>query len=346
MKEKLTKEICDKAIEYGYDKCGIIPITDIEGFEEALNKRIETFPESEDELNVLKHYAHPEEEFPWAKSVIICSYSIGKFNIPQNLEGKISKSYLVDGRREKNSQQYQAHEKFQEYLNSKGLKAETGTDFDLTTMRWFAAKSGIGIIRKNNFLYTEDGSYVSLQSWLIDENLEYRVKSDLKECPEKCTRCIDMCPTKSLTNDYATNKMKCISWITCKHKNNLTEEPLHEQLGEWIYGCDVCQDVCPLNNRKWVGGEEFPGLEEFADKVSLIKIVDMSYDDLASIVQPKLWYVTTDDLWRFKVNALNSMLNNWKVEYGSIVDKACKDSNEKVRVMAEFVKSNINIGKK
>jgi hypothetical protein len=39
-------------------------------------------------------------------------------------------------------------------------------------------------------------------------------------------------------------------------------------------------------------------------------------------------------------------LNNWKVEYGSIVDKACKDSNEKVRVMAEFVKSNINIGKK
>lgn len=342
MNQNLAKEICEKALEFGYNKCGIISVKDINGFEDELNRREEKFPESKEELEVLRHYAHPEEEFPWAKSIIICAYSLGKFNIPKHLEGKIAKSYLVDSRHKFDSEQYLAHEKLQEYLEKQGIRALTGTDHDLTTMRWTAAKAGIGIIRKNNFFYTEDGSYISLESWLIDKDLEYKLKSDLKPCPDKCTRCIDLCPTNSLTEDYSTNKMRCVSWITCRHENNFTDEPLREDLGEWIYGCDVCQDACPFNKGKWIEGTDFPDLKEFGEKVSLTKIVNMSYEDLKVSIQSKLWYIPADDgLWKFKVNALNSMLNNWKNEYKDVVDKATADSNEHVREMAEFVKSQI-----
>ncbi len=340
MNTTLAKKICEKAKEIGYDKCGIIKIEDINGFENQLNKRIKLFPESKEDLNKLKHYAHPEKEFPWAKSIIICAYSINKFEIPEHLNGKIGKYYLVDGRRNCESEQYQIQKEFQKYLDEIGIKALIGEDHDLTTMRWTACKAGIGIIRKNNFFYTEDGSYIVLKSWLIDKELEYKFKSNLEPCPESCSLCIEMCPTSSLLKDYATNKMTCISGITCNHENNLMDEPLREQLGEWICGCDICQDVCPFN--QWEGHAKFPNLEDFGKKVSLSKIVEMDYSKLQSIVQNKLWYIPEDKLWKFKVNALNSMLNNWQKKYESSVEISIKDSNENVKKMGKFVKSIID----
>src|SRR6185312_12354187 len=63
-----------------------------------------------------------------------------------------------------------------------------------------------------------------------------------------CTRCIEACPTGAITEPYRLDARKCISYLTIEHRGEIAAE-LRPQIGEWLYGCDVCQDVCPHNRK-------------------------------------------------------------------------------------------------
>lgn len=330
-------EIIAKALELGYDKCGIIPVQSMLGFESKLDERINQFPESKEKYEPFRAFASPHFKYPWAKAIIVCTYWYGKYQIPENLNGTIGKYYLTDSRTNTSSAGYKTSAAFEEYLKELDLRVVSDKLFGITSLRWAALKSGIGIVRKNNFLYTEKGSWQYIEAFLIDRPLEYIVDSNLKPCPDNCSLCIENCPTSSLSSPYMTNRNTCISCLTTFDGWDLASEPLSYKMGSWFYGCDACQDRCPYNQNKWISTDAFPNLKELGDKFSLTSIVESSYSCLQNYLQPILWYIPIDKCWRFKTNALNIMLNDFKPEYLTSIQIACNDEKEEVRVMANWV---------
>ena len=121
----------------------------------------------------------------------------------------------------------------------------------------------------------------------------------------------------------------------------MPNEKYKKEIDSWVFGCDICQDVCPFNKDKWTEDEDFPVLEELSEHISLEKIIEMDYEFLKDVMNPKFWYISKDDVWRWKTNALNAMLNNYEPKYNKYIDMALHDENEKVREMASYVKENI-----
>ena len=257
-------EIAEKAIELGYDKCGMIPVEMMRGYEAKLEERMKHFPETRRKYEGFRKFAYPEKEFPWAEAIVIVSFRYGKYRIPAAVRGHIAKYYLTDGRRNPDSQGYKASAALEKYLRDSGLHVAFNRDFALTALRWAAMQAGIGIVRKNNFFYTEKGSYQYLEAFLIDEPLQLTAESTLPPCAESCDLCIRACPTHSLEAPYTMNRNTCVSCLTTWDAWDMRTESRRGEIGPWIFGCDVCQDACPHNTNAWKDTEKFPGLEAWA----------------------------------------------------------------------------------
>lgn len=344
MSHPTALQITEKAVELGYDKCGIIPLSRMAGYEEKLEERMHEFPDTKSRYEKFRSFAAPEKQYPWAKAIIVCSFWYGCYRIPKDLEGKIAKYYLTDGRKKQLSPGYQTSAAFEAYLTEQGLRIAFDRLFGITALRWAAKESGIGIVRKNNFFYTEKGSWQYLEAYLIDQPLQYIHKCNLRPCGDTCKICERSCPTKSLTGPYSMNRNRCISDLTTWSGWDLTVEPLHGELGNWIYGCDVCQNVCPYNSGAWTEENEFPGLDELSRHLSLEEIVEADYSLLERYIQPALWYIPIEKCWKYKVNAMNAMLNQYEPKYRASIQKACQDEKEPVRNMAAWVLKELKDG--
>lgn len=109
----------------------------------------------------------------------------------------------------------------------------------------WAAKSGLGWIGKNSNLLTQQvGSFYFIAELIIDLDLEY--DSIVSDHCGTCTACIDACPTQAITEPYVVDGSKCISYFTIELKDQLPNN-LKGKFDDWMFGCDVCQDVCPWN---------------------------------------------------------------------------------------------------
>jgi len=109
----------------------------------------------------------------------------------------------------------------------------------------WAAKSGLGWIGKNSNLITQKvGSFYFIAELIIDLELEY--DSPTTDHCGSCTACIDACPTEAIVAPYVVDGSKCISYFTIELKDNLPQE-MKGKFDDWMFGCDVCQDVCPWN---------------------------------------------------------------------------------------------------
>ena len=255
-----ASRIKNKAMELGFSFCGISDASPFEGFIENLDKRIDHFPQSKGLYEKLMQYGYPEKSAEWAKSIITCISRYGKFKIPPSLRDLVGKYYLVDGRLPY-SQEYVACQQFETWLGGMGLR----TCKDAVTARWSAVRAGIGQFGKNNFIFTSHGSWIRMHTWVIDREMEYDHPSLSPVCPEDCTRCIDVCPTQALEGPMTMNYGDCIARLTYRI-SSLPPLGLRAKMGTWLYGCDLCQDVCPLNKNRWEEEREFPGLEEFSKR--------------------------------------------------------------------------------
>jgi len=111
--------------------------------------------------------------------------------------------------------------------------------------RQWAARSGLGWLGKNGLLINRDlGSFFFIGELIIDTELEY--DGQIKDYCGNCTACIDACPTGALTESGVLNASKCISYLTIELKSEIPES-FSGQYDQWIFGCDICQDVCPWN---------------------------------------------------------------------------------------------------
>ncbi|HLW06358.1 MAG TPA: tRNA epoxyqueuosine(34) reductase QueG [Marinilabiliaceae bacterium] len=109
----------------------------------------------------------------------------------------------------------------------------------------WAAKSGLGWIGKHSLLLTKQtGSFYFVSELILDLDLEY--DTPVTDHCGSCTACIDACPTNAIIADRVVDGSKCISYFTIELKNEIPESQ-RGKFEDWIFGCDICQDVCPWN---------------------------------------------------------------------------------------------------
>ncbi len=133
--------------------------------------------------------------------------------------------------------------------------------------RAWAAKSGLGWIGKNtNLIHKTHGSFVLIGEMII--NMELEADTPIKEACGGCQRCIDACPTKALIGNYKLDSNKCISYLTIEHREAIPEQ-FKDQMENWAFGCDICQEVCPWNWKSRPTKE--PEFSPHADLLSLSK---------------------------------------------------------------------------
>jgi epoxyqueuosine reductase len=112
--------------------------------------------------------------------------------------------------------------------------------------RAWAKKSGMGWIGKNgNLINKKAGSFFFLAELIIDLELEYDIEPTADHCGS-CTRCVDACPTDAIVGPYIVDGSRCISYLTIELKNEIPAE-FKGKMDNWMFGCDICQDVCPWN---------------------------------------------------------------------------------------------------
>ena len=121
--------------------------------------------------------------------------------------------------------------------------------------RAWAKKSGIGWIGKNsNLISKTDGSFFFLAELIVDLELDYDHPYQADYCGS-CTRCLDACPTDAIIAPQVVDGTKCISYLTIELKNEIPNE-FKDKMSNWMFGCDICQDVCPWNRFSKAHNEE------------------------------------------------------------------------------------------
>lgn len=113
--------------------------------------------------------------------------------------------------------------------------------------RSWAVKAGLGWVGKNgNLIHKQAGSFFFIATLIVDLALETDAPFSKDYCGT-CTKCIDACPTEAILPDKKINGSKCISYYTIELKDALLPNELKNQFSNWMFGCDICQDICPWN---------------------------------------------------------------------------------------------------
>ena len=148
--------------------------------------------------------------------------------------------------------------------------------------RVWAEKSGLGWIGKNtNLINKKTGSFFFLAELILDLELEYDHPTT-DHCGS-CTACIDSCPTNALATPYKMDATKCISYATIELKNNIPDL-FKDNMRGWIFGCDICQDVCPWNRFSKNHNEP-----SFEDKTNVSNMSKKQWEDLTKEVFDKVF---------------------------------------------------------
>lgn len=126
-----------------------------------------------------------------------------------------------------------------------GVNARIYVDTGPVMDKAWAVRSGIGWLGKHTNVITKElGSWVFLGEIILDAELEY--DSPIEDFCGSCTACIEACPTGAITQEYVVDSNKCLSYLTIEHRGEI-DDKLKPKFEGWIYGCDICQDVCPWN---------------------------------------------------------------------------------------------------
>ncbi|HVS91497.1 MAG TPA: tRNA epoxyqueuosine(34) reductase QueG [Mucilaginibacter sp.] len=147
----------------------------------------------------------------------------------------------------------------------------------------WAKKAGLGWVGKNtNLINTKKGSFFFLAELIVDLELEYDIPSTADHCGT-CTRCIDACPTEAIVAPYVVDGSKCISYLTIELKDNIPTE-FQGKMDNWVFGCDVCQDVCPWNRFSVLNREP-----AFQPKNELLVMNKRDWDEITEEVFQKVF---------------------------------------------------------
>lgn len=274
-----TQIIKQKAAELGFDFCGISQA----GFLKEEARRLETWLQRDYHGKMTYMANHfdkrldPTKLVEGAKSVIsvILNYFPEK---ELNTDLKISKyAYGEDYHFVLKRKLTGLLEFMQESIGD--INARIFVDSAPVMDKVWAKKSGLGWVGKHsNLINREMGSFFFLGEIICD--LELETDGPIKDYCGTCTACIDACPTDAIAEPYIVDGSKCISYLTIELKENIPDE-FKGKMQNWVFGCDICQDVCPWNrfSKSHKTPEFIPG-EELKNKKDWEEITEEIFKEI------------------------------------------------------------------
>lgn len=247
LQKKHTDLIKQEAKRLGFDSCGISRAQFLE--EEAHNLESWLKNGYHGKMQYMENHfdkrLDPTKLVPGAKSVISLSYNYFPVEIQRNDSFHIAKyAYGEDYHHVVKDKLKSLTEFIQENIGA--VNGRAFVDSAPVMERSWAQQSGLGWIGKHSLLIQKrKGSFHFLAELIIDLELESDIPFATDHCGS-CTKCIDACPTDAIVADQVIDASKCISYFTIELKEEIPNA-VKGQFEDWIFGCDICQDVCPWN---------------------------------------------------------------------------------------------------
>lgn len=287
-KEKYTQLIKAEAKRLGFFDCGISKARFLHEEEKNVEKWLKKGFHGEMKYmeNHFEKRLDPTKLLDGAKSVISLLFPYYPPETQKDKEAPIISKYAYG-----EDYHFVLKDKMHQLLNF--INQEIGevsgrvfTDSAPVLDKKWAELSGLGWIGKNSLLLTKQGSFFFIGELIIDLELEY--DTAINSYCGTCTRCIDACPTQAITEPYVIDANKCISYLTIEFKGDLPKQ-LQNSFNNRVFGCDICQDVCPHNRKPFFHDEA-----RFFPKENFL---EMSKQE---------WFEITEDVFRkiFKKSAV------------------------------------------
>jgi len=295
------EEIRRLAIECGFAECGFTGVEPFEDYESELRARASADIDAAAKYLSMIPRARPAERHKWAKSIVVCIRRYGKYRFPVELDGYIGRNYLCDSRH-RECPDHIIDDRFEEDLRALGVRYKRGGVPD----RAVAVRAGVVRIGRNNFAYSRHGSWINIETWVLDAELGPDEPASGSPCPDGCSACLKACPTGALHDAYKLRMSSCIAHLTYSAPEPI-DSGLWSRMGCWIYGCDVCQQVCPLNEGKWEPLEPTPWLDSVKDKLMPEALLQMDQKTYEDFVHPLFWYISLSNINRWHRNARRAL---------------------------------------
>ena len=242
-----SKAIKTEALRLGFSSCGIAKAEFLE--EEA--PRLEQWLKNgfHGEMQYMENHFEkrldPTRLVPGARSVISLQFNYHPQEIQPTDTYKISKyAYGEDYHPVIKDKLYELFQFIRDNMGD--VNGRVFVDSAPVLERTWAKKSGLGWIGKHSLLISKQrGSFFFLAEIIIDLELEYDQEFKTDHCGD-CTKCIDACPTEAILPKNTIDGSKCISYFTIELKDEIPTS-MKGKFEDWMFGCDICQDVCPWN---------------------------------------------------------------------------------------------------
>ncbi|MGL5788039.1 MAG: tRNA epoxyqueuosine(34) reductase QueG [Bacteroidales bacterium] len=246
MKEQISRAIKEKALELGFDAIGIAPAAPVsEDIRLSFDKWISQ--KGHAGMSYMENYydkrMDPRLLTDDAKSVIVVALNYYPEKKQNPEQPQISYYAYGEDYHEVIKEKLQT---LYTYINNEITPVNGRCFVDTAPIleRYWATRAGIGFIGKSNLLIIpKKGTFFFLGLLIVDKEMAY--DQPLERSCGNCTRCIDHCPTKALS-PYYLDSHKCISYLTIENREEIPAA-LASKFGKQLYGCDICQQVCPWN---------------------------------------------------------------------------------------------------
>lgn len=249
-KHQLVNDIKRESLRLGFDACGISKAERLDNearlLEAWLNQNMHG------EMNYMANHfekrVDPRKLVEGAKSVISLSYNY--FTEVKQADEDAPKIAMYALGKDYHDVIKDKLEQLLIFIKEKAGKVNGRYFVDSAPVleKAWAARSGIGWMGKNtNILSKRRGSYFFLAEIILDLELEY--DSPVKDYCGTCTKCIDACPTDAIYEPYKVDGSKCISYFTIELKDEMLPDKIKGKFENWMFGCDICQQVCPINSQ-------------------------------------------------------------------------------------------------
>ena len=277
---EITELLKQKACEVGFSLCGVCPAVTPVG-----TTRLDDWLAAgyAGEMRYLADrrdaYADPNRVLDGVRSVVMLAmnYRTAEPTPAEAGQGRVSR--YAWGEVDYHDLIRERLEPLQELLRSCSPGVQTRGVVDTAPLleREFAQLAGLGWVGKNTLLLSRNaGSWFFLAALLTDLVLKYDAPHETDHCGT-CRACLDACPTKAFPQPYVLDASRCISYLTIELRGSMPAE-LRAGVGDWLFGCDVCQDVCPWNSRGPVSShDQFAPLVD-RNPMDLITLFDMDED--------------------------------------------------------------------
>ena len=336
------------AADAGFDLCGIAPVSDfleLARFPEWIasgHAGEMKYLESRNEAGELRR-ASLQSVFPWARSVVVCAVNYNtahpystKATAPDH--GWTSR-YALSREDYHDSVLRRLREVECEIKESTGKTIETRSYVDTGPIveRVYAKYAGVGWLGKNTCLINQ-----KIGSWLflgvIITSLELTPDLPAPDRCGTCTRCIDACPTQAFVAPHQLDANKCISYLTIEKRGSIPED-LRAQMGHHVFGCDICQDVCPWNRKAPATDKpEFQPREGFVNP-ALEWLAEISEEEFREKFRGSpIMRAKRSGLRR---NALIAIGNSGETELLSVAERATADPDPIVADAARWAKDKL-----